>query len=82
MKGLTLEANAYSRLWFETFLRTQSPEWTAREVAFVVRQSPQPASLLDIARKLVRDNGMAEPGEVGVQTQIQVGSIGPLPEHR
>jgi SAM-dependent methyltransferase len=45
-----LEANTYSRLWFETFLRTQSPEWTAREVAFVARQAPQPASrsLLDI----------------------------------
>jgi len=45
-----LEANAYSRLWFETFLRTQSPEWTAREVAFVARQAPQPAyrSLLDV----------------------------------
>ena len=45
-----MEANAYSRLWFETFLRTQSPEWTAREVAFVARQASQPAyrSLLDI----------------------------------
>jgi SAM-dependent methyltransferase len=45
-----LEANAYSRLWFETFLRTQSPEWTAREVAFVARQAPKPMyrTLLDI----------------------------------
>jgi SAM-dependent methyltransferase len=45
-----LEANAYSRLWFETFLRTQSPEWTAREVDFVARQAPQPAyrTLLDV----------------------------------
>ncbi len=45
-----MEANAYSRLWFETFLRTQAPEWTAREVAFVVRQAPQPAyrTLLDV----------------------------------
>ncbi len=45
-----MEANAYSRLWFETFLRTQSPEWTAREVDFVARQAPLPAyrTLLDI----------------------------------
>jgi SAM-dependent methyltransferase len=45
-----MEANAYSRLWFETFLRTQAPEWTAREVAFVARQAPLPAyrSLLDV----------------------------------
>ena len=45
-----MEANAYSRLWFETFLRTQSPEWTAREVAFVARQAPQPAyrTVLDV----------------------------------
>jgi SAM-dependent methyltransferase len=45
-----LEANAYSRLWFETFLRTQSPEWTSREVTFVARQAPQPAyrTLLDV----------------------------------
>jgi SAM-dependent methyltransferase len=45
-----VEANAYSRLWFETFLRTQSPEWTAREVAFVARQAPQPAyrTLFDV----------------------------------
>jgi SAM-dependent methyltransferase len=45
-----VEANAYSRLWFETFLRTQSPEWTAREVGFVSRQAPQPAyrTLLDV----------------------------------
>jgi SAM-dependent methyltransferase len=45
-----MEANAYSRLWFETFLRTQSPEWTAREVDFVARQAPLPAyrSLLDV----------------------------------
>jgi SAM-dependent methyltransferase len=45
-----VEANAYSRLWFETFLRTQSPEWTAREVAFVARRAPLPAyrTLLDV----------------------------------
>jgi SAM-dependent methyltransferase len=45
-----VEANAYSRLWFETFLRTQSPEWTAREVAFVARQAPLPTyrALLDV----------------------------------
>ena len=45
-----MEANAYSRLWFETFLRTQSPEWTAREVGFVSRQAPRPAyrTLLDV----------------------------------
>jgi SAM-dependent methyltransferase len=45
-----VEANAYSRLWFETFLRTQSPEWTARTVAFVARQAPLPAyrRLLDV----------------------------------
>jgi SAM-dependent methyltransferase len=45
-----MEANAYSRLWFETFLRTQAPEWTAREVALVTRQAPLPAyrSLLDV----------------------------------
>jgi SAM-dependent methyltransferase len=45
-----VEANAYSRLWFETFLRTQSPEWTAREVGFVSRQAPRPAyrTLLDV----------------------------------
>jgi SAM-dependent methyltransferase len=45
-----VEANAYSRLWFETFLRTQSPEWTAHEVDFVARQAPMPAyrTLLDI----------------------------------
>ncbi len=46
----TVEANAYSRRWFETFLRTQSPEWTAREVAFVARQAPLPThhTLLDV----------------------------------
>jgi SAM-dependent methyltransferase len=45
-----VEANAYSRLWFETFLRTQSPEWTAREVDFIARQAPMPTyrSLLDV----------------------------------
>jgi SAM-dependent methyltransferase len=45
-----LEANAYSRLWFETFLRTQAPEWTARELDFVARQAPLPAyrTLLDV----------------------------------
>ncbi|HEY7020333.1 MAG TPA: class I SAM-dependent methyltransferase [Ktedonobacterales bacterium] len=45
-----MEANAYSRLWFETFLRTQSPEWTAREVDFVARQAPRPdyRTLLDV----------------------------------
>jgi SAM-dependent methyltransferase len=45
-----VEANAYSRLWFETFLRTQSPEWTAREVAFIARQAPLPTyhTLLDV----------------------------------
>jgi D-alanine-D-alanine ligase len=45
-----LETNAYSRLWFETFLRTQSPEWTAREVDFVARQAPLSAyrALLDV----------------------------------
>jgi SAM-dependent methyltransferase len=45
-----VEANAYSRLWFETFLRTQSPEWTVREVDFVARQAPQPKyhTLLDV----------------------------------
>jgi len=45
-----LEANAYSRLWFETFLRTQSPEWTMREVDFVARQAPRPTyrTLLDV----------------------------------
>jgi SAM-dependent methyltransferase len=50
LEEIDLEANAYSRLWFETFLRTQSPEWTAREVAFVARQAPLPAyrALLDV----------------------------------
>jgi SAM-dependent methyltransferase len=45
-----VEANAYSRLWFETFLRTQSPEWTAREVDFVARLAPLSAyrTLLDV----------------------------------
>jgi SAM-dependent methyltransferase len=45
-----VEANTYSRLWFETFLRTQSPEWTARDVDFVARQAPLPAyrTLLDV----------------------------------
>ena len=45
-----MEVNAYSRLWFEMFLRKQSPEWTAREVDFVARQAPQPTyrTLLDI----------------------------------
>ena len=45
-----MEANAYSRLWFEMFLRTQSLEWTVREVAFVARQTPLPAyrALLDV----------------------------------
>jgi SAM-dependent methyltransferase len=49
-KGYALEANAYSRLWFETFLRTQSPEWTAREVDLVARQAPLPSyrTVLDV----------------------------------
>jgi SAM-dependent methyltransferase len=49
-KGYALEANAYSRLWFETFLRTQSPQWTAREVDLVARQAPLPSyrTVLDV----------------------------------
>jgi SAM-dependent methyltransferase len=45
-----MAANAYSRLWFETFLRTQAPEWTTREVDFVARQAPLSShrSLLDV----------------------------------
>ena len=43
-------ANAYSALWFDTFLRTYQPDLTTLEVDFVARQLPRPdfRAILDV----------------------------------